>query len=272
LWAKPRWSEAGTELLNNAFYKYLSPRWAMKPLGDGVYQPVKLLSVGLTNRPNIPGDPIAEIPEGRFAKPQHQPVKKDYAMIEKITDKLGLSAEASEEQILQTLETLLEDSRQWNESAVPAANEVETLRQEADRFYQLANEADNNRQEAEKALAEAESALANERAARIEMLLDEAIREARIRPSEKEKWESELNQNFSESLETLANARPLLNTRSCTAALAENHLGASLQRRFLEVVNDRMDRTGEDFTTAWSNAKRDRRDLFDRMSQPERRR
>ncbi len=268
LWAMPRWSDAGEEVLNNAFYKYLSPRWAMKPVGNGVFQPVKLLSVGLTNRPNIPGDPIAEIPQRPTANPQHQnqnqPVNhqdKENIMIEKITDKLGLQNEASEEEILQSLESLLEDSRLWNESATPAANEIETLRQEADRSHQLASEA-------EKALAETEVSLANERTARIEMILDEAIREARIRPSEKANWESELRENFSESLETLANARPLLNTRSCTAELAGNHFGTSGQRRFLEVVNDRMDRTGEDFTTAWSNAKKDRRDLFESLSEP----
>ncbi|MGE9296382.1 MAG: phage protease [Puniceicoccales bacterium] len=59
LYALPRWSAAGRDLLRNAFYKYLSPRWAMKPLTDGAYTPVRLVSVGLTNHPNIPGDVIA---------------------------------------------------------------------------------------------------------------------------------------------------------------------------------------------------------------------
>ncbi|WP_269540151.1 phage protease [Cerasicoccus fimbriatus] len=59
LYVLPRWSDAGQNLLRNAFYKFLSPRWAMKPLGDGVFEPVRLISVGLTNQPNIPGDAIA---------------------------------------------------------------------------------------------------------------------------------------------------------------------------------------------------------------------
>lgn len=59
LYILPRWSDAGQNLLRNAFYKFLSPRWAMKPLAGGVFEPVRLISVGLTNHPNMPGDAIA---------------------------------------------------------------------------------------------------------------------------------------------------------------------------------------------------------------------
>lgn len=59
LYILPRWSEEGRRLLENAFYKFLSPRWAMRPLRDGVFEPTRLISVGLTNMPNIPGDAIA---------------------------------------------------------------------------------------------------------------------------------------------------------------------------------------------------------------------
>lgn len=34
-------------------FKAMSPRWRMQKLDDGRYRPVKLLSVGLTNNPNI---------------------------------------------------------------------------------------------------------------------------------------------------------------------------------------------------------------------------
>jgi len=54
-----KWSEAGLRLLRNAFFKFLSPRWEMQSLEPGKFRPVRLLSVGLTNYPNIPGDAIA---------------------------------------------------------------------------------------------------------------------------------------------------------------------------------------------------------------------
>lgn len=34
--------------------KWLSPRWQMQDLGDGLFRPIKLISAGLTNNPNIP--------------------------------------------------------------------------------------------------------------------------------------------------------------------------------------------------------------------------
>lgn len=47
----------------------MSPRWEMEKLCDGKYRPVKLLSVGLTNNPNIPeSDRIIEATSMRTAQ------------------------------------------------------------------------------------------------------------------------------------------------------------------------------------------------------------
>ena len=45
----------------------MSPRWQMEKLPDGKYRPVRLLSVGLTNNPNIPlsGTIISAVPDGK---------------------------------------------------------------------------------------------------------------------------------------------------------------------------------------------------------------
>ncbi|MDP0500990.1 MAG: phage protease [Verrucomicrobiota bacterium JB022] len=59
LFVRIKWARSGRELLAEAHYKYLSPRWLMEPVESGVFRPVRLLSVGLTNAPNIPGEPIA---------------------------------------------------------------------------------------------------------------------------------------------------------------------------------------------------------------------
>lgn len=59
LYGEIKWSRTGRELLDNASYKFLSPRWVMRSLGKGVFEPVRLLSIGLTNTPNIPGEVIA---------------------------------------------------------------------------------------------------------------------------------------------------------------------------------------------------------------------
>lgn len=63
LFGRAKWSEAGCELLQNAHYKYLSPYWEAREVanrdGRKIYQPVALISVGLTNQPNIPVRPLA---------------------------------------------------------------------------------------------------------------------------------------------------------------------------------------------------------------------
>jgi hypothetical protein len=59
LYGDIKWAKSGRELIDNANYKFFSPRWVMRSVGNGVFEPVKLLSVGLTNTPNIPGDVIA---------------------------------------------------------------------------------------------------------------------------------------------------------------------------------------------------------------------
>ncbi len=63
LYGRVKWSEAGMDLLRNAHFKFYSPYWEAREIGseDGrrVYRPVALLSVGLTNQPNIPVRPLA---------------------------------------------------------------------------------------------------------------------------------------------------------------------------------------------------------------------
>lgn len=57
LWIQVAWKEIGEELIENGKYLYLSPRWEMEASGE-CFLPKKLLSVGLTNTPNLPVEPI----------------------------------------------------------------------------------------------------------------------------------------------------------------------------------------------------------------------
>jgi hypothetical protein len=72
LWTYIKWSRAGQELIADAHFKFLSPRWEMHPIGEGRFVPKLLVSIGLTNYPNIPTDAIAnEVAEaGRDAPPE----------------------------------------------------------------------------------------------------------------------------------------------------------------------------------------------------------
>jgi phage I-like protein len=63
LYGKVKWSKAGQEILENAHFKFLSPYWEASKIGQengqSVYQPNRLISVGLTNEPNLPVLPLA---------------------------------------------------------------------------------------------------------------------------------------------------------------------------------------------------------------------
>jgi phage I-like protein len=63
LYGQVKWSDAGLELLRNAHYKFYSPYWEAREIGAEnrrkLYRPIALISVGLTNQPNIPVRPLA---------------------------------------------------------------------------------------------------------------------------------------------------------------------------------------------------------------------
>ena len=62
-YGRVKWSEAGLELLRNAHFKFLSPFWEAREIGQEngrrIFRPTALISAGLTNQPNIPVRPLA---------------------------------------------------------------------------------------------------------------------------------------------------------------------------------------------------------------------
>ncbi len=63
IYGRVKWSPAGLDLLKNAHFKYLSPYWEAQQLssdaGRSLFRPTNLISVGLTNQPNLPVKPLA---------------------------------------------------------------------------------------------------------------------------------------------------------------------------------------------------------------------
>jgi len=88
LYAKLRWAQTGRELMEKASYKYFSPRWVMRPAGGGVFEPVRLISLGLTNTPNIRGDAIAAT-QGGAAEPSAS-VAANEAILQRRPRSMGL--------------------------------------------------------------------------------------------------------------------------------------------------------------------------------------
>jgi phage I-like protein len=271
LYVLPRWSQAGRELLANAFYKFLSPRWAMRHLEADIYEPVRLISIGLTNQPNIPGEAIAN--ELRSATGVKPTVTQNDVLPDSAEDREGASPELRAVEALDVLELLGVDpegdwreacrelaanARRWKKEGAELADTNAELSAENERFYRIANESEKTR-------SRAEDSFANERRARIGLLLDHALLRGRILPHERESWERGLEADFETGLRELCNAECALHTQPHTRELGRRAPLVQKRRDFLALVNERIDSTGEDFTTAWSALKRDRPDLYDQL-------
>ncbi|MDR1414150.1 MAG: phage protease [Puniceicoccales bacterium] len=61
LWILIKWTEIGRELFKNGIIRHLSPRWLTVRARDGKLFPKRLLSIGLTNHPNIPCEHTAKV-------------------------------------------------------------------------------------------------------------------------------------------------------------------------------------------------------------------
>lgn len=229
LYILPKWSESGQHLLKNAYYKFLSPRWAMEPVkgSGGVFEPIRLLSVGLTNEPNIPGEALAN------AKPNEvkQTITPTFFM--QVAEKLELEpTESSIKTVFATLDERLA---------------------EADRFYQIACSAEDQRYALQLKLKDANEHFEAERQAHIETLLSDALENGRIAPGELESWRERCHDDFAATRTELAsrpkaaNARPL--SEDLTGANATS--GDSFRHLVQTLVAE-----GRDYATAWSLARR----------------
>ena len=287
-----RWSEPGRELLQHAFYKFLSPRWEMRPVAPGVFEPTRLLSIGLTNHPNIPGEAVAnhsptqtssthsaELPPASTSAeissppsssshpssfiphpsptPQQSEISNQQSsststLLPRLLETLELDPTAPPDALLARAETLANAARDTRDSQLEAA-----------RFYRLCNDA-----QAE--VRAANSRADEERAARIELLLDLAELRGQTPPAERSSWRDSLQGDFNRALVALSNhlprvSRPSIGASPLTARLATRRPGATHTGdadRLLTLVNERMAKTGEDYPTAWTRVKRTRADLF----------
>ena len=244
LWARPKWSRAGREIVNDEHYDFQSPLWNMEPVPDeaGAFRPVELLSVGLTNRPNIPGKPVG-------ANITH-PAAPD-PMRNKLIARFGLKPLAGADEVTDAqIEQALDAQR-------TAANERPALAQQ---------------------LAAANEARAAERRARIAEKLTLAASGGRITAAEQPGWQARFEQDFDGADAALARLVPAMNTRATmlTAHLGGRNGGATALSRATriqaanEAVDAHMKATGtSDYQAAFVHVQRTKPDLFKDMQLPE---
>ncbi|MDE6432079.1 MAG: hypothetical protein K2L13_01655 [Opitutales bacterium] len=81
LWMLSRWTSIGKKIFGEKFLKYLSPRWMMKKLSDKIFSPVRLLSVGMTNHPNVRCEHTVTTIDNNDDKKLFEPVDDEQVMV-----------------------------------------------------------------------------------------------------------------------------------------------------------------------------------------------
>ena len=191
-------------------FRWFSPYWTASPAPGGVCVVEAIQSVGLVNNPNIP--------DFRLANEAGKTTTEGTGMdIEAIRKALGLPPEATEEQVMAAIEA--------------GAKAVEELA--AERAKAEAAEAGKGRAESERDEAKAE--LANERAARSALLLDQAIAEGRIGVAGRAAWEKRLRDDFAAGSVALANEKPLK-----TASAVRRAPGKTASVDLVAITNEKM--------------------------------
>ena len=235
-------------------FRWFSPYWDGNVVSDDgssvtmhVYD---VLSVGLTNTPNIvdfrlPNEAEAEIDFEEETNPE----RKETVNKEKLIALLGLPGDA-------------------DEAAVEAAVQAMAKRvQDAEaklKELEAANTAKGTELEsAQKEKKDAETKFANERAARVVMLTDSALSDARISPADLPRWKKLLSENFEPNAVALANERPKLKTYQVSDAARAICVANSTDRvqQITSAVEAQMSK-GLSYDAAHAAVRREQPELF----------
>jgi hypothetical protein len=250
LYGEPILTDDGEKLISSKAYRALSGRWSAEFVGqeDGVniYRPVKFLSAGLTNQPNLPVQLLNEVEPHQPPTPSQQP-KRNMNKIIAWLSRHGITVanDATEEQFEAALAQL-------------------------DPKLQSPVTTDDTRQQ-----------FANERKARIESELNRAVRDGRITDADRANWRQRLadEAQFANELAALESLKPVIKTRSLTLSRGDRkvELAHATDRRHLvsevlaEIANElNLDlKKAVHYDQAWTEAQKRHPALFDAMARPQ---
>jgi phage I-like protein len=252
LHAQVEWSEPGKALLANKHYKFFSPYWDARTVGTEkgktVYQPTKLLSVGLTNQPNLPVKPLANEKDT-----QMKPTMEIAALVAL----LGLANTATEAEV---------------------TTEINRIKTEAGKVTGLANEkttAATALQNEQSAHSTTKTTLANVIKQRNTLALDNAVKAGKITAAQRAEWETKLTDNWDENSKALENTKTVVKTEAKTAGmggrrgmLANEGDVRTRQQKVQGLVNAKM-KAGMDYDSAYAAVKTEHAQLFNEMVEPE---
>ncbi len=236
LFAHVSWANEWDRLKGEGPWR-MSPRWLMRQNSDGSFSPTKLISIGLTDRPNLPDAAFANETDTMNA------------LLKTLLSKLGFAAER-----ITATETNAEGAIKLEEVESALAKLAADKIAEADKALTSANER-LAAMEAEKSAALATAA--NERTERAKLAVDAAVASGKITAAQRTEWEGKLSgaKDWAVAANELAAQSPAMHTsrqfgdqgarRDTTVVTASNEMR--------NLVEERMQKTGEPWPDAWSS-------------------
>ncbi|MDR0728424.1 MAG: hypothetical protein LBF21_02350 [Puniceicoccales bacterium] len=288
-----KWSDAGLELLHNAFFKFFSPRWEMQAIGPGQFKPVRLLSIGLTNYPNIPGDAIANQGVNRAEAPapaiREETSQEKVFQEEDIREKTSLSREkdlreeASREkasEIPPNPPASADDTPREGMENTPREGTEGTLKEGMEDAPKERTEdapgkdtEDMPKEETENALRKETEDAPKERtedmpkkdtgaSAELEHFLAQGLSGGHILPNECAIWAHRYGEDPERAGEEMRAQRHGLHLQAHSASLQGVHPSAVSREQLLSHVHRRIREFGESYTDAWAAVRQSHPQLF----------
>jgi phage I-like protein len=151
LWGQIRWSDEGQAALEKGRFRLISPTWLPRDVQrlDGQrIRPLRLDTAGLTNKPNLRGMAPLSNRAGAETLPADNTQTKGHKM-KLVAQKLGLSADASEESVLAAVDVLqnratgaVEAAKLAEAAIIPIKNRVTELEKTNGELFAVQVEAD----------------------------------------------------------------------------------------------------------------------------------
>lgn len=252
LYVHVAWANEWEQLRDKLSWRF-SPRWAMRHVSGRVFEPRKLISIGLTDRPNLP--------DAAFANSQKNIAMNE--LLKQLLAKLGFA----NERITAT-----------EQGAADAVSLSEALAKLGSIETELANEkaehakTKQSLEAAHSAKTTAETEAANERQERAKLVVDAAVAAGRIKAADRDEWQGKLAkaEKFTEAANELANKKAELKTQSTTDNLG-NRRGSALvseaANEFQTLVSEKT-KAGMPYDAAYAATKTSAKgkELLERMA------
>lgn len=251
IWVRPALSESGAALINGDTKLGLSPYWSARAIGtEGdavVVRPTRLISAGLTPRPNLPVDMVNHRSEGD----NHNTKTTDMELLQRIIAALAAAgasipndanADAAVAAIAQLGQDRITAQTLANERAT-TGTELATAKA---RITALESELGGRTTE-----------LANERKARVTAILDGATESGRITAADRPVWERRLTADIANESAALAALKPIVPTSGHPGVQGDRKesAGGNPQVQLLAICNEEMRAKSITFDQAWVQSK-----------------